>query len=192
MKTFNNFLQEAKIDKLISKGFRSGFFKVGKPSYASKAIKAIRNRRSGFTTGGITDGQGNTLGTIARKTSNQNRQLDKMDAKNILNKPSIYNKGDLSWARNIERLGKKSVIPGEKNELPNKYYNMMLNKFSVHQPTAIKTKNKIERRIRELLNKGAKRKNKVKDTTPSYTARKRDEYEDLFNKPPRDNPKDKG
>ena len=169
------YIKEARVEKLILKKFKLG-------KYADKAIKAIRNRRSGFTTGGITDGQGNTLGTIARKTSNQNRQLDKMDAKNILNKPSIYNKGDLSWARNIERLGKKSVIPGEKSELPNKYYNMMLNKFSVHQPTAIKTQNKIDKRIRELLNKAAKRKNKVKDATPTYTARKRDEYEDLFNK----------
>tara|TARA_B100001057_G_C22704959_1_gene893359 strand:+ start:158 stop:1129 length:972 start_codon:yes stop_codon:yes gene_type:complete len=169
------YIKEARVEKLILKKFKLG-------KYANKAIKAIRNRRSGFTTGGITDGQGNTLGTIARKTANQNVQLDKLDSKNILNKPNIYNKGDLNFAKNIERLGKRSVIPGETSKLPSKYYNMMLNKFSVHQPTAIKTKNKIDKRIRELLNRAAKRKNKVKDATPTYTARKRDEYEDLFKK----------
>tara|TARA_B100000212_G_C27306867_1_gene504015 strand:+ start:24 stop:1067 length:1044 start_codon:yes stop_codon:yes gene_type:complete len=168
-------MQEARVEKLILKKFKLG-------KYANKAIKAIRNRRAGFTTGGITDGQGNTLGTIARKTANQNVQLDKIDAKNILNKPSIETTDGVNWAKGIQKLGKKSAIPGERPEFPNKYYNMMLNKYSSHPPTAIKTQNKVDKRIRELLNKAAKRKNKVKDATPTYTARKRNEYEDLFNK----------
>ena len=169
------YIKEARVEKLILKKFKLG-------KYANKAIKAIRNRRAGFTTGGITDRQGNTLGTMARKTANQNVQLDKIDAKNILNKPSIETIDGVNWAKGIQKLGKKSTIPGERPEFPNKYYNMMLNKFSSHPPTAIKTQNKIDKRIRELLNKAAKRKNKVKDITPTYTARKRNEYEDLFYK----------
>ena len=168
------YIKEARVEKLILKKFNLG-------KYADKAIKAIRNRRAGFSTGGTTDG-GNTLGTMARITQNKNQQLDRLTAKNILNKPSIEPTDNVNWAKGIQKLGKKSRIPGETPEFPNKYYNMMLNKYSPHPPTAIKTQNKVDRRIRELLNKAAKRKNKVKDATPTYTARKRDEYEDLFNK----------
>ena len=167
-------VQEARVEKLILKKFKLG-------KYANKAIKAIRNRRGGFSTGGVTDG-GNTLGTMARITQNQNVQLNRLTAKNILNKPSIETTDNVNWAKGIQKLGKKSRIPGETPEFTNNYYNMMLNKYSSHPPTAIKTQNKVDRRIRELLNKAAKRKNKVKDATPTYTARKRDEYEDLFNK----------
>ena len=184
MKTFNQFIKEAKVGKLILKKFKLG-------KYANKAIKAIRNRRAGFSTGGTTDG-GNTLGTMARITQNKHQQLDRLAAKNILNKPSIETTDNVNWAKGIQKLGKKSRIPGETPEFPNKYYNMMLNKHSSHPPTARITQNKIDKRIRELLNRAAKRKNKVKDATPTYTARKRDEYEDLFNKSSRDNPKDKG
>ena len=167
-------VQEARVEKLILKKFKLG-------KYADKAIKAIRNRRGGFSTGGVTDG-GNTLGTMARITQNQNVQLNRLTAKNVLNKPSIETTDNVNWAKSIQKQGKKSRIPGETPEFTNKYYNMMLNKYSSHPPTAIKTQNKVDRRIRELLNKAAKRKNKVKDATPTYTARKRDEYENLFNK----------
>ena len=184
MKSYNQFIKEAKVGKLILKKFKLG-------KYANKAIKAIRNRRAGFTTGGTTDG-GNTLGTMARVTQNKHQQLDRLAAKNILNKPSIETTDNINWAKSIQKQGKKSRIPGETSELPNKYYNMMLNKYSSHPPTAMKTQNKVDKRIRELLNKAAKRKNKMRDITPLTSNRQRKEVKNIYDKPSAKRPEDKG
>ena len=46
MKSYNQFIQEAKVGKLIVKKFKLG-------KYADKAIKAIRNRRAVFQLVGL-------------------------------------------------------------------------------------------------------------------------------------------
>ena len=179
MRTFQQF-QEAKADALIAlKLLGKKSFKSVKPDVMKLTKQAIRNERGGFSL--------NKLGTTARISQNQLKAMDYTDAKKILAKPGIYRQDDINFAKHIDRFGKKSSIPGQKIEKPDKYLNLSLNRRSAHVPTANRTQAQVEKTKETLIKKANKR--RIKKELDLIN--KRSSLKNTYNKPSAERPKEK-